>query len=252
MLRSILGIDQSAGRTEAGEHLQSRVAQIDAGFEPYLPLLALPIDAEVPMTPEMERLAPEFQSRLLSEVVSRLLTATLTGPTILNFEDAGFMDDTSAELFSHAFTTVDRKPWLVVTSRREPNTGLHSGRGFGATTVELGPLGDRVMLDLAHQICEPSPIPADELSELVGRTGGNPLYLVELLRARMDAGGQAILPSTLEGIVASRSRPATRCRPTDPAPPCSSRRPVSARDGCCSPLRSGPRGPPPRRLAASG
>jgi tetratricopeptide (TPR) repeat protein len=91
-----------------------------------------------------------------------------------------------------------------VISRREQEGGLHGGRGFPVTSFELHPLGHDELLALAHQLCEHAPIPATELSELVERAGGNPLFLLELVRARMEAGEQATLPSTLEGIIASR------------------------------------------------
>ena len=204
VLRSVLGIEQAADRSEAGRKLRRRIADVEPQFEPYLPLLALPIDADVPMTPEMAQLAPEYRNRLLNDVVARLLTLMLDQPTIIIFEDAGFMDDSSADLFTHALTNIDRRPWLVVISRRDQAGGLHGDRGFPVTSLELHPLGPDELLALAHHLCEQAPIPSDELSELVERAGGNPLFLLELVRARMEAGVQATLPSTLEGIIASR------------------------------------------------
>ena len=47
-------------------------------------------------------------------------------------------------------------------------------------------------------------IPADELDAMVDRAQGNPLFLIELVQARMESGGGTELPTTLEGIIAAR------------------------------------------------
>ena len=204
VLRSLLGIEQNADPVSAGNALRQRVLELDPELEPSLPLLALPLDADVPMTTHVAELAPEFRSERLKEVSTRLLATLLTEPTVLIFEDAGFVDESSTELIAHALHLVGFGPWLVVLTRREGASGLHPGRGFEATRLELEPLGRRQLRVLAHRACEHSPIPNDELDDIIERAGGNPLFLLELVRARLDAGEQAELPSTLEGIIAAR------------------------------------------------
>ncbi len=226
MLRSVLGIDQTADRSEAGRHLRRRIAEVEPQFEPYLPLLALPIDADVPMTPEMAQLAPEFRNRLLNDVVARLLTLMIDQPAIIIFEDAGFMDDSSADLFTHALTNIDRRPWMVLISRREQASGLHGGRGFPVTSLELHPLDQDELLALAHQLCEHAPIPSDELSELVERAGGNPLFLLELVRARMEAGRTGHPPVHARRDHRITTGPTGRRRPADPPPRRGARRSI--------------------------
>ena len=204
VLRALLGIDQSADPSTAGSALRRRVLDLDPELEPFLPLLAVPLDADVPMTAEVAELAPEFRSERLKEVSTRLLATLLTHPTVLIFEDSGFVDESSTDLIAHALRMVGAGPWLVILTRRDGVSGLHPGRGFEASSLHLQPLGRRELRLLAHRACEHAPIPNDELDEIIERAGGNPLFLLELVRARLDAGEQAELPSTLEGIIVAR------------------------------------------------
>jgi class 3 adenylate cyclase/tetratricopeptide (TPR) repeat protein len=204
VLRSLLEIDQDADPVTAGIALRQRVLDLDPELEPFLPLLALPIDADVSMTPEVTELAPEFRSERLKEVSTRLLATLLTAPTVLIFEDSGFVDESSVDLIAHALHLVGFGPWLVVLTRRDDESGLHPGRGFEATRLVLEPLRRRELRVLARCACEHAPIPNDELDDIIERAGGNPLFLLELVRARLDAGEGAELPSTLEGIIATR------------------------------------------------
>ncbi len=204
VLRSLLGIDQAADPVVAGHRLRERIAEVDSDLERYLPLIALTLDADVPMTPEVAAVAPEFRTQLLQEVVNRLLVTLLQEPTVFVFEDASFMDESSAELIAGALALVEMRPCLALLTRRDSTTGLHPGQGFEAARLELRPFENKDLRAIAHRLCESDPIPNDELDDMVERAGGNPLFLLELVRARMDAGGPTELPSTLEGIIAAR------------------------------------------------
>ena len=66
---------------------------------PWLPLIAIPLDVDVPMTPEVEQLGRGVPQPKLHEVVGRFLEAHDDGPTLLHVEDAHLMDGSSADLF---------------------------------------------------------------------------------------------------------------------------------------------------------
>jgi class 3 adenylate cyclase/tetratricopeptide (TPR) repeat protein len=203
-LRSVLDVDQQADPAEAGGALLRRLGELDPELVPFAPLLAQAIDAEVPMTPEVDDLATEFRMQRLQELVGRVMALALVDPTILVFEDANFMDGSSRDVFEYALRFVHLGPWLVVVTRRDTDSGLHDGLDFPSHRLELAPLDGTDLLALAHQICERRPIPADELDELVERAQGNPLFLIELVQARMESDGRTELPTTLEGIIAAR------------------------------------------------
>jgi class 3 adenylate cyclase/tetratricopeptide (TPR) repeat protein len=204
LLRAVLDIGQALSPNEAGELLPARLRALDPELEVWAPLLAPAIDALVPATPAVDALAPEFRMQRLQETFGVVLSLALASPTVLVFEDANHIDDASREVLAYALGFVHRGPWLVVLTRRASEHGLHSDLSFPTQQLELRPFGDADLLALAQQVCERRPIPDDELVRLVDRADGNPLFLIELVQARMETDGHAELPTTLEGIIAAR------------------------------------------------
>ena len=89
-------------------------------------------------------------------------------------------------------------------TRRDGDDGLHQGLGFDATSVRLEPLSSDVAHQLVHEVTDDVGLLPQDVERLCARAAGNPLYLVELLRAVLDAGSLEDLPDTLEDIIASR------------------------------------------------
>ncbi len=58
--------------------------------------------------------------------------------------------------------------------------------------------------ELVHEVTDEFGLSTQDVERLCARAAGNPLYLVELLRAVLDAGSLEDLPDTLEDIIASR------------------------------------------------
>lgn len=114
------------------------------------------------------------------------------------------MDDASARLFARVLADIDRRPWFVCTTRRDGDDGLHQGLGFDATTIRLEPLSGDVAQELVHEVTNDFGLSTQDVERLCARAAGNPLYLVELLRAVLDAGSLEDLPDTLEDIIAPR------------------------------------------------
>ena len=95
-----------ARRHHAGQHRASRRARSCAPFvtgvmpdlAPWLPLLAIPFDAEVLPTPESDALDPAASREKLLETVETFLERMLMMPTLLVVEDAHWLDDSSRSL----------------------------------------------------------------------------------------------------------------------------------------------------------
>ena len=60
--------------------------------------------------------------------------------------------------------------------------------GFDATSVRLEPLSSTVAQRLVHDVTDEFGLSTQDVERLCARAAGNPLYLVELLRAVLDAG----------------------------------------------------------------
>src|SRR5262249_38267505 len=96
LLAEALGL---AGLTAhaAAARLRQRVQKAAPQLLPWVPLLAVPLELEVPATPESERLDPRFLKSRVEETVRELLALVLSTPTLLVVEDAHWLDDASRD-----------------------------------------------------------------------------------------------------------------------------------------------------------
>lgn len=199
LLRRVLRIERDATATEAGTRLAAIVEKHALHLLPWLPLIAVVVDAEVAETDESSDVDPRFRRVKAQQVVADLMEALGRAPTVVSIEDAEHMDDASAELISELLGRIDDRPWLVLISRAPGNEGLHHRRGYQATVVDLVPLDHAQASELARRLAEKSPVPPHLLPEIVNRAAGNPLFLVEMLA---HAGAET--PHSVEDIVAVR------------------------------------------------
>src|SRR4029077_6169108 len=95
MLRDLLGIAPSASPAAAARQLEARVASMAPQLLPWLPLLAIPLDLEVPSTPGTDRLGEKFRRAQLERVTGDFLGAIVSTRTPVVFEDLHWMDEVS-------------------------------------------------------------------------------------------------------------------------------------------------------------
>ena len=67
--------------------------------------------------------------------------------------------------------------------------------------LALGGLNEEEALELVHLQTEDSPLPPQSAQLLVERSGGNPLFLRELIGIATSTGSVERLPDTVEGLV---------------------------------------------------
>ncbi len=205
VLRAALGINESLGPAEVSLLLRGRVEVIAPDLLPWLPLLAIPLDAEVEATPEVDALGEEFRRSKLEWAVSRLLGLVYADRSVLfTIEDAHWMDDASAKLLLLLAADAVNGPWLVVITRRDEDTGFVAAQTDTSVTLRPSPLSAPDGERLALAATEDSPFRTHEVDELVKRSGGNPLFLRELLGAARAAGGVNGLPTSIDAIVTAQ------------------------------------------------
>lgn len=201
LLRPLVGITPDQGPEEAGALLVPWVLAVMPDLAPWLPLLAIPFDADVPPTPETDEVDPVFRQRRLHETVEELLQRILLVPTLLVFEDVHWMDDASRFLLRHLTAAPGPRPWLVCATRRPEGEALvREGNGV---RLELGPLVREASSELALAALEDWALPAEEFAALVERAGGNPLFVRELVASRAG-GARDELPQTVEAVITAR------------------------------------------------
>jgi len=107
-------------------------------------------------------------------------------------------------VFTRLLRRAASMPWLVILTNRSTASGLHSGLGFTSTTIELSAMSDDDVVELARTAFGDTAVPLHEIEEICRRSAGNPLYLLELVNARLSVGSLEEIPTSLEDIVTSR------------------------------------------------
>ena len=177
----------SPGRTptrSSSSACATAVRELDPELEPWLPLLAIAFGVDVPPTPEVAELAPEFRRARLHEVVLRFLRAPAPGPDA--DRGRGRAPDgrgVGGAAAARSPPSSPMLPWLVVVARRDAAAASSRPRATHVLHARAAPLAARGSLALAEAVTEAAPLPPHALALAVERSGGNPQFLRDLLRA---------------------------------------------------------------------
>ena len=201
-LRSVAGIGAGVSASTAGRRMTTWILTHAPEMLPWTPLLAIAFAAEVPMTPEVERIDPANRAARLRDAVVDLLTAALDGLVVIVVDDAHRLDEASEEVFAVLARRIARHPWLLIA--------LHSSdhRTFvedvdSIVAIDVGPLSsDEAEAIVRGVIVGDDRYDEDDVDALVGRNVTNPLFLLELVKAGI--GDDAATPESIEALVTAR------------------------------------------------
>jgi class 3 adenylate cyclase/tetratricopeptide (TPR) repeat protein len=206
LLRGLLGVSGDGDVDRNTALLRDRVSAVAPELEPWLPLVALPLDLPVEPTRETDELDPAFRRARLHGAVGTLLSSLLPEPTLLVFEDAHWMDEASSELLRHLGSEVTARPWFTCVTRNPAAQGFSAAEGtpaIPALTMRLDPLpADDAKALVAHAAGRS--LPAHDVEAIVKRAGGNPLFLQELVAATGEAADVEELPESVEAVITAR------------------------------------------------
>ncbi|MGH9012891.1 MAG: adenylate/guanylate cyclase domain-containing protein [Acidimicrobiia bacterium] len=136
-------------------------------------------------------------------------------PVVIVIDDAHRAGERSLDMIGDLVARVTDSPvLLVLVGRPEPSEWLT--RFSSATTLHLDALGSGDAVALANALVADLPLDDDAADFLVRRSGGNPLYLRELVAIAKERGGlhalgdrydvdpSTAIPTTLQAILAAR------------------------------------------------
>ncbi len=192
LVRPLLSIPRDAAPDEAGRLLQARLRQIAPGLSKWATLIADVIGADVAPGRAVRSLDDEFRAERTRAVLGDLLGTLLPARATVVVEDAQWVDAASAAALSGLLPAAGHD---LVVARRDVEGGLAAG----ADLVELPGLDDEAAAELVEAAAGHSLLPAD-LSAVLRRGAGNPLYLIELSAA--IRGGDE--PRALEQLIGER------------------------------------------------
>jgi class 3 adenylate cyclase/tetratricopeptide (TPR) repeat protein len=203
-LRRLFGISDLDEGALAAERLRAIVTATSPQLLPWMPLLGIPLGLSIPPTPEVTHLDDEFRKQRLEEVVVEVVRMLLSTPTLFVLEDTHWMDEASADLLRRLTADMEGLPWLMCVTRRDVDEGFAARPAPNVDVLRPEPLDAAAAAALVDAATEETPLAPHEIAALAKRSGGNPLFLKELLTAAREAGGIEGLPDTIEALITAR------------------------------------------------
>ena len=197
----LLGLPIEGGDEELTGSFLAELGRTAPDLLPWAPLIGTAIAVVVPETRETRELEEEFRRTKLAEVVMSLLAVLLPQVGLITIEDAHFMDEASADLLGHLARAVHLTSWLWCLTRRDVGSGFVAPDDTSVTVIELHPLSQAEAAELALAATRDSPLPSREIQLLADRSGGNPLFVRELIAAVLHGDSISALPHSVEGVV---------------------------------------------------
>jgi DNA-binding CsgD family transcriptional regulator len=127
----------------------------------------------------------------------------LPSPLVLAIDDVQWLDEASAEALAFATRRLgDRAVKVLLTRRGDEASPLEWGLRDRTTAIRVSPLDDRRTRDLIRARIPTLTRVAEQ--EVIGASGGNPLYALELAALMVHGGGASPLPTSIGAVLRSR------------------------------------------------
>jgi tetratricopeptide (TPR) repeat protein len=193
-LRRLLELPADDARSEG------RLTPLTATPE-LLSLLNLPLGLDLPVTAAAAEIDEQFVDARRQALLAELLRAGHPQPLLLVVEDLHWLDRSTAGLIDVlARRAAPGGIGLLVTTRDALDVHLESAPGWEA--IAIAPLDPDHARRLALMLSAEKALSDSELERLVGDTGGNPLFLRELVSFRPTGPGE--LPVSAAEVIAAR------------------------------------------------
>lgn len=156
--------------------------------------------------------SPETQRLRTLDAIRRVIVASSERrPTVVAIEDLHWADASTIQALERLLPACKGVPVLFVFSTR-PRDASGAWLPEGAEVIELSPLPSDRVDELVELLLEGGSLPVDLVGRVVETSGGNPLFLTELVRSltasgSLDAGAGGAtpeLPNTIEKVILAR------------------------------------------------
>jgi class 3 adenylate cyclase/tetratricopeptide (TPR) repeat protein len=204
IVRDVLGVESGADTDVVVAHLREAVERLDPKLAPWIPLLGILLGVDLPPTPETAALDARFLRDSLTEVALRFLAGSLSGsPTLFVIEDVQHVDEASRDLLLRlSQAAADLRQALIVTREGGDSVFPADDDAVQTVTIDLGPLSLPAMTAILEAATDDDPLRPHEIEELARRSGGNPLFLFQLLDTVRATGTIEALPDSIESLIA--------------------------------------------------
>ena len=202
ILHQIMRIPDDAPTSAIEQLLRDRVTHDAPELLDWLPLLATPLQLDVPDTPETAALERRFRKRRVEETSAAFVAAMLRAPTLIVIEDAHWMDEASTDILRH-----------VQTNRERPLARLPHAQRRRSRLPRLGPpiagaharAAGRRRCDRARATRDRGSTPSPPRSRAADRARGwQPAIPHGARSGGRAAGGVSGLPDSIDSLVSAQ------------------------------------------------
>jgi class 3 adenylate cyclase len=218
ILRSYFDIKEGDIESGIKEKIQEKIHQLDERLKTVLPsfqeILSLTVDdgAYLQLEPSVRKI------RAFEAIRDLLVRVSETQPLVLAVEDLHWIDKISEEFLGYLIDSLANTHILLILLYR-PEYTHQWGPKSHYSRIGMDQLSTRNSAELVEVILEGGEV-VPELRELIlGRAGGNPLFVEELTQSLLENGSierkeheyilsqqasEIEVPDTLQGIIAAR------------------------------------------------
>jgi predicted ATPase len=192
----IIGQFERAAGFAHGDTLQTKLDKLDALLAHtstsrqdavvLAEMLSLPNDGRYPaldLAPEQRR------QKTLQALGAQLETLTRSSPVLMILEDAHWADPTSLEAFGRRVDQIASLRVLLIVTFRPEFEAPWIGQPH-VTVLALNRLGHREVNTLIERVVGNKPLPANIRKDIIERTDGVPLFVEEMTKSVLEAGGE--------------------------------------------------------------
>jgi len=200
LFRDWLGIRPDESKEEKRDCLRRRAEALWGNkFDEHYPYLAtfLGLPLEGAFTEKIRHLDGEgLRQRFFLAVRSWVEAASRSGPLVLAFSDIHWADESSLALLKYCLPISDNETVLWLLTFRSEREGsiwkfyhyLEAEYPHRLTSVLLPPLTEAQSWELISHLIGPETLPKETRNLIMHNAGGNPFYILELIRALIASG----------------------------------------------------------------
>jgi tetratricopeptide (TPR) repeat protein len=218
ILRSFLGVKEGDPEPTINDKLKTRLVGLDerlqGALSPLQELLSLQVEDEAYL-----KLEPQQRRKRIFEALRDLLVRlSQEKPLVVAIEDLHWIDKTTEQLLDYLFGWIAEEKILIVLLYR-PEYHHEWGSKSYYNRIGLKQLTPESSSHMVRAILDEAETDADLMALILGRAGGNPLFIEEFTRSLVETGslerreGRLVLtrepasvpvPHSIRGVIASR------------------------------------------------
>jgi class 3 adenylate cyclase/predicted ATPase len=212
----IIGQFERAAGFAHGDTQQTKLDKLDALLAQtstskqdvalFAEMLSLPNDGRCPA---LELVPEQRRQKTLAALGVQLATLARSSPVLEIFEDAHWSDPTSLEAFGRTVDLIATLPVLMIVTFRPEFEPPWVGQPH-VTALAINRLGHRHIGTMIDSVAGNKLLPANVRKDIIERTDGIPLFVEEMTKAVLEAGGEleaiqtaAAVPSPAHAVPAS-------------------------------------------------